>query len=278
MLRPGCSSTVTFGSRRIASRSAGVGRDGEHDVVELRLALPVVREGAIADHRVLLVLQQIEGTRADRLLVDLLGRAGLQHGVGVVLRLDRGERHGEVGQERRLGRGQRELDRVVVDPLDGCQQLRQPHVVEVGVVAAGHLEERVVLLPLPLEGEDHVVRVEVAGRLEGPVRVPLHALAEVEDVGLAVVRHVPALRQARDHLGGAALEVDEPAIDLGAGVEGGAGRVDRRIEVLGAALGAEHQGLGPGRHGPAGGRDGQDRHAGQTERAEHREPSGTGEG
>jgi hypothetical protein len=57
-----------------------VGRDREHQVVDLGLAAPVLREGLEADDRVLLVLHQVERAGADRVLVDLLGRAGLQHG------------------------------------------------------------------------------------------------------------------------------------------------------------------------------------------------------
>jgi hypothetical protein len=40
------------------------------------------------------------------------------------------------------------------------------HVGEVGVVGAGHLEEGMILLPLPLDREQHVVGIEIAGRLE----------------------------------------------------------------------------------------------------------------
>ncbi len=122
MLRPGCSSTWTFASLRIASTSAGFGygmtwhspfwslasargirRDGEDQVVEGGLAGIVLREGAVPDDRVLLVLQQVERPGADRLLVELVRRAGLHHRVGVFLRLDRGEGHGQVSEEGRLG-------------------------------------------------------------------------------------------------------------------------------------------------------------------------------
>ncbi len=221
----------------------GVRRDREDQVVDLRLAAPELRERLVADDRVLDVSVEIERAGADRLLVDLLGRSGLEHRVGVLLRLHARVFHREVGQERRLGLFERDAHRVVVDLLDGLQQLRHAHVVEVRMVGARHLEVRVRLLPLPLDREDHVVGVEVARRLAGAVVVPLDALAQVERVDLAVRRDVPALGEAGHDGGAAALEIDDAAVDLAVGVERRAGRVDRGVEVLGTAFGAEHQRL-----------------------------------
>jgi hypothetical protein len=85
--------------------------------------------------------------------------------------------------------------------------------------------------------------------------MPLHALAQVEGVFLAVFGHGPALGQAGHNLGAAALEIDHAAVDLGVGIKRGAGGVDAGVEVLGAALGAEHQRLGrTGASGQQGGR------------------------
>ena len=66
------------------------------------------------------------------------------------------------------------------------------------MVRARDLEERVVLLPLPLDREDHVVGIELPRRLVAAVRMPLHALAEVEGIDLAVGRDVPLLRERRN--------------------------------------------------------------------------------
>jgi hypothetical protein len=57
-------------------------------------------------------------------------------------------------------------------------------------------------------------------------------------------RDVPLLGKAGDHLGGAALEVDDAAVDLAVGVERRAGRVHAGIEVLGAAFRAVDERLG----------------------------------
>ena len=187
---------------------------------------------------------QLERPGADRLLVDQLGLALLQQRIGVFLRLDRGEVHRQVGQERRLRRGQREAHRVGVEHVDRCQQLVEAHVVEVVVAAAGHLVVRVGVLPLPLEREQHVLGVEVAGRLEGLVGLPLHAAAQVEGEALAVLRDVPAFGERRRDLGGARSELDQPVVDRLVGVERGARGVQHRVEVLGRAFRAIDQRLG----------------------------------
>jgi hypothetical protein len=143
----------------------------------------------------------------------------------------------------------------IADLLDGFEELRHPHVVEIGVVRARHLEEGVVFLPLPLDGEDDVVGVEVARRLERAAGiVPLHALAQMEGINGAVLRDVPSLREARHHIGRSALEIDNAAIDLAIGVERGAGRVHGGIEILRAALGTVDERLGGERRGGQEGR------------------------
>jgi len=112
------------------------------------------------------------------------------------------------------------------------------------MVGTGHLEIRVGLLPLPLEAEDHVIGVEIARWLEGAVVVPLHALAQMEGIDLAVRRNLPLLGQARHDLGATALEFDDAVVDRFIAVEGSPRRIDTGIEIFGAALRAEHQGLG----------------------------------
>src|SRR5690606_38471686 len=113
------------------------------------------------------------------------------------------------------------------------------------------LVPRVVGLALTLVGEDHVIRVEVAGGRELLVRMPLDALAEVEGVLGAVLRHFPALGQARLDLGRAFLELGQAVVDrMRRGIEGAAGRVGRGIEALGRGFRAIDEGLGL-RHGGA---------------------------
>ena len=137
----------------LAKRAVGIGRDREDQIVDLGLAAPIVGEGLVADDGVLLVVDELERAGADRLLVELLGRARLHQVVGIFGREDGAEIHREIGDDRRVRLGERHLDRVVVDLVDALQQLRHVHVVEVVIGAAGDLVIGMVRLPLPVERE-----------------------------------------------------------------------------------------------------------------------------
>ena len=117
------------------------------------------------------------------------------------------------------------------------------------------LKKGFVFLPLTLEHEHDVVGVQVAGRLEVLVGMPLGVLAQVEGVDRAVSGDVPLLGEAGDDLRAAALEVDDVVVDLLGRVEGRAGGVDAGIEVLRAALGAIDEGFGSQRSGGQEGRN-----------------------
>ena len=69
----------------------------------------------------------------------------------------------------------------------------------------------------------------------------------MEGVLEPVVRHFPALGETWPKIGRAVLELDERIVDRArGGIERGAGGVELRIEALGAAFRAVHQGLGRG--------------------------------
>ena len=266
MFRPSCCSRLTSGSAFIAGdvgrvrvghdlafaglqllvAHRGIGRDREHQIVDRCLAAPVVGVGLVADHRVLLVVDELERPGADRLEVELLGRAGLHHLVGVLRRHDRGEVHRDVGDERRLRRRSVNLTVMVVDLLDRLEQVAHVHAGEVFVRAARDLVVGMVRVELPLEREHHVVGVEVARRREALGGLPLHARAQLEGVDRGRRRRRAALGQAGHGLGAAALELDQPVVDrLGRGIEGGAGGVQLRVEALRAALRADRPASSP---------------------------------
>src|SRR5580704_18561290 len=113
-----------------------------------------------------------------------------------------------------------------------------------------------VRLPLAVEGPQDIVRVEVARRLEVLQRMELDALAQMERDCLAAVSDVPALGETWHDLGRPPLELGQAIIDRARRVEAGAGRVDRRGEILRAAFRAIDQGLGRSR-ARAGERNGQ---------------------
>src|SRR6185369_6294122 len=105
-------------------------------------------------------------------------------------------------------------------------------------------------LPLAVEGEHHVVGVEVArGRESVHAGVELHSLAQLEGDGPAAVGDLPALREGRFHFRGAARELGELVEDRARRIEAGAGGVERRGEVLGRTLGAVDKRLGEGGRG-----------------------------
>ena len=223
----------------------GIGRDREDQVVDLGLAGPVVRMGLVADHRVLLVGDQLERACADRLQVGLLWHARGVHLLGILGRMDRREVHAQVGDEGGLRYGQSELHRMIVDLLDRLDDVRHVHRLEVLVASARHLVEGMGLVLLAVEAEQHVIGIEIPRRREVLGRVELHVLAQLEGVGEPVVGHVPGFGQGRHDLGGAALELDQAIEDLARrGIEGGARGVERGAEALGAAFGAIDECLG----------------------------------
>ncbi|MNE33259.1 hypothetical protein D3C80_1269150 [compost metagenome] len=172
-----------------------VWRDGEDQVLAGHFALPVMRVGDVADQRVLLVLLQRERTGADRPVIDVLRRAFFQHGIGIFSGKDRSEVHGPVRQEGGVRLAQRKAHVVVIHRLHFGDQLVQPGVGEVLVVAAGHLVIRMIGILLTHNGEHHVLGVEVARRGEVFVAVEFHTLAQRKGVGFAIRADGPLGRQ-----------------------------------------------------------------------------------
>ncbi|MOA17190.1 hypothetical protein D3C78_1374360 [compost metagenome] len=175
--------------------------------------MPVVLVALEADLRVFLVLAEHERPGADRLLVDVGRLALLEQLLGVFGRLDRGEAHGQVLDERGIDAVEGELDGVVVELLHLGDVLVHAHVGEVRELGGVGLAERHVLVEHSIEGEQDVVGVEFAGRLEEVGGVELDPFTQVEGVGQAVIGNVPAGGQARDHSSTAALELAQAVED-----------------------------------------------------------------
>ena len=97
---------------------------------------------------------------------------------------------------------------VVIDFINGGYQAAELQAFEVGVAAVRDVVVGMIHVFLAHKREDHVVGVKVAGRREGFIALELHALAQMEGVNLAVVAHLPALRQARHQLRGAGFEIN----------------------------------------------------------------------
>src|SRR5205085_4652254 len=99
---------------------------------------------------------------------------------------------------------------------------------------ARYLEVGVVLLPLAIEGEEHVVGIEFACRREGLAGVKLDGLAEVECDFEPVLGDIPAGGKTGHDLGRSGLELDQLIIDRTRCIERSSSLVQRRLKVLGA--------------------------------------------
>jgi hypothetical protein len=224
---------LTFVALDLLHAHTGVRRDRENQLRDLHcVRLPVIRIAVEADRRVLRIAAEDERARADRILVDIGSFAGLQQLVRVFTREDRRVFHRQILDERCVDFLQRELDRVRVDLFDAGDQLVEAHVREVRELDRVSLTERLVRVQHALEREHHVVRVEFARRLEERGGLELHAVAQMERVGLAVRRDVPLFCQARLDFRAAAFEFDEAVINgERVGREVDASRVLGRVET-----------------------------------------------
>jgi hypothetical protein len=105
------------------------------------------------------------------------------------------------------------------------------------------LAERVFGVKHAIEGEQHVVGVEVARRLEVLVAVEFHPFTQVEGIGQAVFGNIPTGCQARYDIGRAFFKLGQAVVDRLGGVVIGGRRVLRGVEARRAAFGAKHQAL-----------------------------------
>ncbi|MCY1451419.1 hypothetical protein D9M71_682860 [compost metagenome] len=134
---------------------------------------------------------------------------------------------------------------MVVGLVHGLEQAFEGHAFEIRITNTGLVVPRVGRVELAAQAPQHVVGVEVAGRLEVLGGVELHALAQVEGVGQAIWRNVPAVGQGRLDVGGTGLEVDQAVEQrFGGGIESYPSGVLDNIEPFRAGFGAHHQRFG----------------------------------
>ncbi len=223
----------------------GIRRDAEHQPIELRLALPVVRERFVENAGIFLILHQLKRSGADRVHIDLLRRPRFQHRVCIFRRVDRGEVPGEIGKERRFRMGQRKTYGVVIDPVDTFNQRGELQAFEVGIGAARDIVVGIFRVHLAHKREDHIVGVEVAAGFEGFIALKLHILAQIEGVNRAIRADFPAFRQAGHQIGRAGRKVHQPVKDRHrTGVNAGPGGIELRVKVLWRSFRTEDQRFG----------------------------------
>jgi hypothetical protein len=103
------------------------------------------------------------------------------------------ERHGEVGEERRVRPLQPNSDGALVGRFDRFEKVAHAEIVEVIVPRVRDAVVGMVGLPLPQQREQHVIRMERTGRLEAGTRMELDALPEPKGVFAAIGRDRPRL-------------------------------------------------------------------------------------
>jgi len=221
----------------------GVGGDGEDQVVDLDVFwLPVVLVAGIADVRVFLVALEHKRAGADRFLVDVGRLAFLEQLVGVLGGLDGGKVHRHVLDKRGIDRVQGELDGLVIDLFHLGDVFIHAHVGEIREFGGVGLTERHVLVEHAVEREEHVVGIEITGRLEVRRGVELDAIAQVEGPCQVIRRDIPAGSQAGLHLGAATFELAQTVKDgLGRCIEVSTSGVLARVKTCRAAFRAKHQ-------------------------------------
>ena len=165
--------------------------DRENQVFGRHVTVPVVRVGDIADQRIRFILLQRVGSGTNRPGIDILRGAFFQHRIGIFGRQNRRKIHSPVGEERRVRLVQHKLHVIIIDFFDVFDQLIQPNVVEVFVMSLGNIMVRMAGIFLPQHREQHVIGVEITGRLEVFVAVELHALTQGESPGFTVRGDAP---------------------------------------------------------------------------------------
>jgi hypothetical protein len=205
--------------------------DGEDQVVELDPArVPVMLVAGVTDVRVFLVALEHERPGADRLLVDVARLALGKQLVGVLGGENGGEAHGDVLDERGVDAVERHDHGQRPGFFDLGDVLVQAHPVEVRKFGRVSLAERLLRIEHAIEGEQHVVGVEIAGRGEVIGRVKFHPGTQVKGVLEAVLGNIPACGKARYDIGRAFFKLCQAVVQRFGGVVIGRGRVLRCIE------------------------------------------------
>jgi len=184
--------------QHLGDARVGVGDRPEDDRLELRRPVPIVFVPGRHHFRVRLPFGEFVGAGAGGIAAEIL--AVFLHRRG---RDDQAGRIGEIGQERRVGGVELELDRRRIDRrhfLDGGEEESERKGSGVG--------EGMIFLQHPVE-----VELDRFG-IERRAVVEFDALPQLESVGLAVLGDGPALGQRRFDLQRAVLIADQPVIEI----------------------------------------------------------------
>ncbi len=203
---------MTFASFQLLIAHGRIRSDREYQIVDWCFASPVIRVCFIADQRIFLITNQLEWAGANRVLIECI--LIVHHLLCVFSRVNGSKIHRKVCDHWSLWTGQNELHSVVVYLHDLFDEIRHGHCVEVFVVTAGNAEVWVFFVALTVEGEDHVVRVEITRWSEVFGGVEFYALTQLEGVFLTIFRYVPAFSQCWSNACCTALKFNQLVEDL----------------------------------------------------------------
>jgi len=132
-----------------------------------------------------------------------------------------------------------------VERIDLLDQIRQLQRLRMGEAALGDLVPWVGRVEHAFEAEAHVFGGQGAAGGEVLGTMEFHPWVQLEGVGQAIRRDIPAVRQARYQFAAGRVVVHQAVHQhVGRGVGGGQRIVLHHVEPLGAGLGAHAQGAG----------------------------------
>ena len=223
---------MAFAGAQLVQAHGDVRGDRVDQVVQGLAPLPIAVERPVADREIGLVRHETERSGADGFLVEQFRPLRLHQAVGIFRRLDRQERHGEIGQERGFRPVQRDAHRMVVQLLHRLQQGGQPHAAEVVVSCRADIVVGMIALPLPLDREQHVVGIERPAGREMPIGMKPHVPAQTKLVNQAVVGNRIGFGKGRSDKLRVAAEFHQIVEQRAGRIHAGAGGGHLRVEAL----------------------------------------------
>lgn len=187
----------------------------------------------------------MERTRTDRVLIQIVLLAIGGQLVRIFLGNNRGERHRDIGEERRFRTVQHELDGIIINLDKILDERAHLHAVKIFIGdASGVLVPRIILVAHAIKREDHVIRVEIAGRREMVARMELDALAQMEGIFQTIVADIPAFCQTRHNFRRSVFKFGKAVVNrMRRSIERITARIGCRIEAFRRSRRAIHEGF-----------------------------------
>ena len=212
---------VALAGQQLGEPLGRLGGDVVDELLNLRLAAPVAGVAQVAHELVVTVLLEAEGPGTYGLAVQQLGGACLVHLLAIFGREHDGVVAGQGREEGGIRPVQLEhhlMGALFVDPLD---EAGQPQAVKIGVLATRDAVEGMLFVQQAMIGEEHVVGVEMACRIEPGGVMEGHALAQGQGIGEAIFAAAPVGGEAPLDAEGIGIDLEQAIVErAGAGIQG----------------------------------------------------------